>query len=137
VFTPYFGAFSHHLNYMTLFPGLHWMFAPETNMAAVRSLLQTPRFAHLAIDDFKLAAPRRSFNSKRTVLPTLNGMTGKEYASIVCDTGFSIETLRVRPLLEKFRILGRIGSRLNGLLCSLPYLDEMLSLNLISVLRKA
>jgi 2-polyprenyl-3-methyl-5-hydroxy-6-metoxy-1,4-benzoquinol methylase len=34
VFTPYWGAFSHHLNYVSLAPGLHWIFSPETLMAA-------------------------------------------------------------------------------------------------------
>jgi ubiquinone/menaquinone biosynthesis C-methylase UbiE len=136
VFTPYLGAFSHHLNYITLFPGMHWLFSPSTNMQAVRDLLQTHRFSHLKVDDFKLVDPTLSFNKKRKVLPTLNGMTGKEYREIVQAAGFRIETFRFRPLLDKFRILGRLGAQANKWLCSVPSLEERLSLNLTSVLRK-
>jgi len=136
VFTPYLGVFSHHLNYITLFPGMHWLFSPDTNIRAVRSLLQTNSFSHLEVDDFKLVDPTMSFNKRRKVLPTLNGMTGKEYAEIVQAAGFRIETFRFRPLLDKFRILGRLGAQANKWLCSVPGLGERFSLNLTSVLRK-
>jgi len=41
VFPVYFGAFSHHLDYVTLIPGLHWIFSPETLVVAVNSILES------------------------------------------------------------------------------------------------
>src|SRR5205085_9267331 len=41
VFTPYYGAFSHHLNYVSQLPGLHWVFDPQTLINAVNRILRS------------------------------------------------------------------------------------------------
>ena len=45
VFPVYFGAASHHLDYVTGLPGLHWVFSARTLVRAVNSILaEEPRF---------------------------------------------------------------------------------------------
>jgi len=70
VFPVYFGARSHHLDYLSTFPGLHWMFSARTLVRAVNSIL-----ADRGLHDGLQPEPRRSFDGAREVLPQLNGLS--------------------------------------------------------------
>ena len=70
VFPVYFGAQSHHLDYLSNVPGLHWMFSARTLVRAVNSIL-TDQGLH----DLLQPEPRRSFEGARDVLPKLNGLS--------------------------------------------------------------
>jgi SAM-dependent methyltransferase len=132
VFTPFYGAFSHHLNFATRLPGLHWIFRPHTLVAAVN------RFQRLHPDKAitkPLPSPLPAYGNKRWSIPTINGMTGKEFLSLLKN--FEVLYVGATPLLAKFRILGRLGAMINGLFSS-PYSTwgEALSFNLVCILEK-
>lgn len=76
-FPPYDGALSHHLDYVTLVPGLHWLFRAGTLVEAVnRELRRRPRGPR------QQPAPRPAFDGSRPVLPGLNGLTTADFLSI-------------------------------------------------------
>ncbi|MCL6590053.1 MAG: class I SAM-dependent methyltransferase [Firmicutes bacterium] len=134
IFTPYYGMFAHHLNYITLFPGLHWFFSPRDLIAAINELLEShPKFKALGIQ--KQPAPVESFNGKRQCLPALNGLTLPEYKDLVRQCDFEILELKSNPILARipcFRFMRNIFQKLNQWLG----LEEQLSYNLVSILRK-
>lgn len=134
IFTPYYGMFSHHLNYLSLFPALHWVFAPKTLVHATNFLLEEPRFASLGVG--KQPEPALSWNNKRRVLPTLNGLTKPEYVALSRQIGFKAENMYSTPILAKFQFLGKPGAILNALLMRFPGFDEGLAHNLVSILSK-
>jgi SAM-dependent methyltransferase len=74
-FPPYDGALSHHLDYACRLPALHWLFSPETLVAA----------ANLAIAAWNIQgvsqqpAPQASWDGGRRVLPLLNGLTSAQF----------------------------------------------------------
>jgi SAM-dependent methyltransferase len=70
VFPVYFGARSHHLDYLSNLPGLHWMFSPLALVRAVNSI-RTDQ----GLGDLPQPGPRRSFDGTREVLPELNGLS--------------------------------------------------------------
>jgi SAM-dependent methyltransferase len=72
VFPVYFGARSHHLDYITNVPGLHWLFSSPTLVRAVNSILAENAVFGVALQP----EPRRSFDGSRYVLPGLNGLSG-------------------------------------------------------------
>ena len=138
IFTPYYGAFAHHLNYVTLFPALHWFFSPRTLMSAILQLSNAElRGIQMPPDVATNVTPRLSFNGKRVALPSLNGVTKREFLSIVKRTGFDCRYERSRGILEKWRVLGRPGAWVNRVLCSMPLFDELLAHNLTVVLGKS
>jgi 2-polyprenyl-3-methyl-5-hydroxy-6-metoxy-1,4-benzoquinol methylase len=134
IFTPYWGAFSHHLNYITLAPGLHWVFSPDDIVDSVNDLVHEPSFAHLQIPQQPRPSP--SYNGSRRCLPMLNGITKPEYERITREAGFVAERIKATPILEKWPVLGSAGTWLNRALLRFPVLDEALSQNLVSVLTK-
>jgi ubiquinone/menaquinone biosynthesis C-methylase UbiE len=78
VFPVYFGAMSHHLDYVTTVPALHWVFPPQVLVRAVNDILKTnPRFGTAIQPE-----PRRSFDDARDVLPGLNGLSGVHLDSL-------------------------------------------------------
>jgi SAM-dependent methyltransferase len=78
VFPLYFGAMSHHLDYVTTLPGLHWVFSPHVLVRAVNDLLA----ADPSFGTARQPAPRRSFDGARDVLPGLNGLSGRHLARL-------------------------------------------------------
>jgi SAM-dependent methyltransferase len=134
IFTPYWGAFSHHLNYVSLAPGLHWMFSPETLMAATKRLADGPLHGQIHLQTIPDAT--RSYDDRRSCIPTINGMTKRDFARVVAQSGFETRQLRTRPLLEKYRVAGHFGALLNQALCAIPGLDEPLGFNLTAILSK-
>ena len=133
VFTPYFGAFSHHLNYITRLPGLHWVFRPQTLVNAVNEILDES-----AVERFGtvLQPPaHKSFGDKRWCMPGLNGMTGAEFSGLLC--GYRVIEMHFTPLLQRFSILGKPGQWLNRLVArGGGSVAEAVSFNLVCVLEK-
>lgn len=102
-FPLYDGALSHHLDYISRLPGLHWLFSAETLIAAVNSILADEegqrRFGTSA-----QPAPGPSYDGTRKVLPTLNGLTGNAFLEMTA--AFKVNDLRFRPLLAHRPIAG-------------------------------
>jgi len=110
VFPVYFGAFSHHLDYITLLPGLHWLFPPDKLVSAVNELLR--RDSKQEIE--QQPQPRRSFDGARYVLPTLNGLGGEHLRELLKD--FTVVRVHRHGLFRRHRP----RSRTMRLLSSLP-----------------
>jgi SAM-dependent methyltransferase len=72
VFPLYYGAMSHHLDYVARIPGLHWVFSPQTLVRAVNDVLAR----HPQFGTAQQPQPGRSFDGARQVLPGLNGLSG-------------------------------------------------------------
>lgn len=90
LFPVYFGAMSHHLDYVTNLPALHWVFSPRVLVRAVNAVLEAnPEFGTA-----RQPEPRRSFDGVREVLPGLNGLSGVHLATLFA--GF--QTLRLRHI---------------------------------------
>jgi ubiquinone/menaquinone biosynthesis C-methylase UbiE len=135
IFTPYFGLFNHHLNYITLFPGIHYVFSADTLITAINELLlEEPWVQTLGMQ--QQPRPKMSYHNKYKVLPTVNGIRKSDYLKIVDELGFRIERIRATPILEKFQFLGKLGIMLNRAINAIPYLDEFFLHNLVSILRK-
>jgi SAM-dependent methyltransferase len=88
VFPVYFGMSSHHLDYVTSIPGLHWVFSPRALVKAVNHILaRNPQFGTA-----RQPEPRLSFDGSREVLPSLNGLSGWHLESLFSK----FETLKMR-----------------------------------------
>ena len=77
VFPPYDGMLSHHLDYVSRVPGLHWVFSAHTLVAAVNAVLATSKSSVSPQPE-----PRRGWNGERYVLPQLNGLTGPQFEAL-------------------------------------------------------
>ena len=76
VFPVYLGMRSHHLDYLTTLPGLHWLFSADTLVRAVNSILSED--TDLARFGTREQPPAgQSFDGRRSVLPMLNGLSGR------------------------------------------------------------
>jgi ubiquinone/menaquinone biosynthesis C-methylase UbiE len=134
VFTPYHGMLSHHLGYITRLPGIHWLFSPASLVEAINSILAAPDGAK-----FQTALqprPEKSFNGRRTCLPTLNGLTSAEFGEML--SGFEVLELQQTPILERYKRLGRPGIVFNRALMAISdRARDAFSFNLSCILRKA
>jgi SAM-dependent methyltransferase len=97
VFPPYEGVMSHHLDYISLLPGLHWMFSPHTLVRAVNHVLAKESGSQLSVK--QQPPPRLSWDADRYVLPSLNGLTGTKFARMAGEL-FEVESL-------EWAVLGR------------------------------
>lgn len=135
IFTPYYGMFSHHLNYITMLPSLHWFFSPRSLIESINELIEfNPRFSKLGIN--QQPQPAFSYNHKRVCLPLLNGLTKPEYIQLIKRSGFKVIYLSSTPILEKFTLLGKPGKNFNQIINKIPGLDEYFSHNLVSIIKK-
>jgi 2-polyprenyl-3-methyl-5-hydroxy-6-metoxy-1,4-benzoquinol methylase len=81
VFPVYLGMRSHHLDYVTALPGLHWLFSAETLVRSVNAVL-------LEDEDMRRFGtrpqpyPALSFDGRRRVLPMLNGLSGRHLTQL-------------------------------------------------------
>lgn len=97
VFPVYFGMRSHHLDYITSLPGLHWVFSAGTLVNAVNSILRED--ADLSrFGTREQPAPHNSFDGCRSVLPMLNGLSGRH----LCDLfkAFTVVSARRHVVLR-------------------------------------
>lgn len=90
VFPVYFGAFSHHLDYISLVPGLHWMFSADTLVRAVNDLLRAGGKSRFGTNI--QPKPQTSFDGERLVLPNLNGLSGEHITRLLA--GMDVEAVR-------------------------------------------
>jgi SAM-dependent methyltransferase len=123
VFPLYLGAMSHHLDCIGNVPGIHWMFSPHTLVRAVNQVLKdNPQFGPAAQPD-----PRRSFDGRREVLQSLNGLSG-----VHLDTVFDgFQTVSLRRIGLGLRGLGFLANS------RLPMtLRDMVTGTVVCVLRK-
>lgn len=107
VFPVYFGLVSHHLDYITSLPGLHWVFSADSLVSAVNSIL--------AENDFgtsRQPPPARSFDDKRNVLPTLNGLSGWHLPRLFRH--FRVVQIERRAILSSRPVLRSITSALTS-----------------------
>jgi SAM-dependent methyltransferase len=116
VFPVYFGALAHHLDYITMLPGLHWMFSADRLVAAVNSILSQGGTKRFGVQ--LQAGPKRSFDGARSVLPTLNGISGEHLAGLFRQ--FEIIRIARHSLLRRRQSPGRIMASLA------PYLPTRL-----------
>jgi len=135
IFTPWLGMFSHHLNYITLLPALHWFFDTQQIVEAVNELLESED-AFKSLNISRQPDAPWSFNRRRRCLPTVNGMTKPEYLRLLRKAHLQLAYCRATPILEKWQFLGRLGSWLNRCLTLLPVADEMFSSNLVTLSTK-
>ena len=123
IFPLYWGAFSHHLDYIVNIPGIHWMFSPRTLVTAANDVLRT----HPGFGTSQQPMPRRSFDGRRDVLPGLNGLSGAH----------------LRTLFSQFDVVNirRVGLGLRGLgfvaNSGLPVLvRDLVTATVVCVIRK-
>jgi SAM-dependent methyltransferase len=103
VFPLYDGAVSHHLDYVSRMPGMHWMFGPRTLIAAVNGILGEPGGA-ARFGTHQQPQPQLSYDRSRFVLPTLNGLTGDAFERML--DGFDVKLLYYRPMLAARKVIG-------------------------------
>ena len=133
VFTPYWGAISHHLTYITKLPSLHWVFSPDVLVMAINGILQSPLGRSFGTNAQPL--PKQSYDGRKRVLPSLNGAGSLDVVDMCRD--FEVVETRWFPLLTRFPVLGRAGSALNAALIRVvPVTRDLVCANFALVLRK-
>lgn len=107
-FPVYFGAASHHLDYVTTLPGMHWLFSPRTLVRAVNSVLaEEPRFGVNQQPE-----PQLSFDGRHHVLPLLNGLSGRHLQELFAS--FRVESMRRLALMRRRPLARSITAFLTG-----------------------
>lgn len=102
VFPMYYGAASHHLDYITTLPALHWVFSPATLVRATNSILvEDDTFGTKVQPD-----PQPSFDGKRPVLPGLNGLSGEHLSDLF--NGFEIVRMQRHALGRRRAGIGAV-----------------------------
>lgn len=109
VFPVYWGMRSHHLDYISTLPGLHWLFSAQTLVQAVNSILagdtDMARFGTR-----EQPSPVRGFDGRRYVLPNLNGLSGSHLKALF--SSFSVVDIRRHVVLRSKPRLRKITSAL-------------------------
>ncbi len=101
VFPPYDGAFSHHLDYVSRMPALHWLFRPASLVGAANRAIKAWDLHGVGAQP----APLRSWDGRRDVLPTLNGLTGVQFEELA--------RRRFAPTEVRYELIGREYRRRN------------------------
>jgi len=115
VFPPYEMVIAHHLDYITMFPGLHWIFGADTIVKAVNGILESPEGKRFNTQPQPL--PKLSYRGDTKVLPSLNGLRSAEFVGL-CDD-FEIMSKRRRPLLSNRLGPNHVVTRSLGLVMKL------------------
>jgi ubiquinone/menaquinone biosynthesis C-methylase UbiE len=136
IFPPYQGPLSHHLDFITRFPGLHWLWSAETIIDTVNAMLATDfgkRF-----NAAPQAQPLYSAYAGKKVLMQLNG-TGTEHLMALYSPGFEVSIARV-TLMDKLTklMLPRplVVAVKRAVLTLLPTLADYFTISAIATLRK-
>ena len=139
VFPPYDGPVSHHLDFITGMPFLHWVFSPDTIMETVNHILSTEYGKRFKTPP--QPSPSFSAIAGKRVLPSLNGM-GTASLFAVTAGRFSvrdIERITLIDRLTKVRVpRGLIRSAKRAALASLsPNALDRLTISMSVVLERA
>ncbi len=131
VFPVYRGALSHHLDYLTMIPGLHLVFGPERLLRVVNRHLEArtdivvTRHDHLS-KHFVTGAP---------ILPMLNGMGLRDFISAISE--WNTRSIEMNEILDV--ALGRDSalSKATRFVKKLPpILSEPFLFNVAAILQK-
>lgn len=98
VFPPYVGPVSHHLDFITTAPFVHWFFSPDTIMDTVNLLLGTEYGRRFNTPPQPRPAYSHAVN--RVVLPSLNGMGTAEFARLA-GPAFDIVRIDRATLIDR------------------------------------
>jgi ubiquinone/menaquinone biosynthesis C-methylase UbiE len=96
VFPVYRGLFSHHLDYLTMFPALHLMFSPDRLLRVVNTELD--RRPEIVVR--RHASPAQHFASRKPILPTLNGMGLRDFREAAANAGFDLRSMRLNGVAD-------------------------------------
>lgn len=131
VFPLYRGMFSHHLDYVTLTPGLHLFFSPERIMRVVNELLDT-RYQNIVVSRHREVP--RSYTNDRDVLPTLNGMGLNDFKQSA--NMFHIEHLDQVSVFQHFLGENSLAAKImSPLIKAPPVISEVLTFHVCAVMR--
>jgi ubiquinone/menaquinone biosynthesis C-methylase UbiE len=136
VFPPYEGAASHHLDFITLTPGLHWFFSAGTIMDTVNNILVTDYGKRFKSPP--QPPPTYSPFARKDVLPSLNGLGTKTFLALAKPL-FTVVRLSRISLLGKLTRLGlspATARRLGKMSFLPPALAEYLTVSLVFILEK-
>lgn len=103
IFPPYDGPVSHHLDFITSMPGLHWLFSPDTIMATINAMLSSDYGKRFKTPP--QPAPTYSELVRKRVLPSLNGLGTKSFRNLT-EGLFRIERIDRITLVDKLTKLG-------------------------------
>jgi hypothetical protein len=92
------------LDYIARVPALHWLFRPETLVAAINDLVSRHGVERWGTPAQPL--PGWSFDRSRRVLPSLNGLTGRQFQQAIGN--FEVELLRFNLHYARRKWRGRI-----------------------------
>ena len=134
LFPPYYGARTHHLDFVTTLPFIHYVFSPEVLVGAANQILtEQPQ-----LRDAPLPAPGISYLG-RMVLPRLNGTREKDFRRITAGIGFTKTDITLVPFawgpggFAKRMIRGFCRSMLS---IPWPFTRDIFTGTIRSVLRK-
>jgi SAM-dependent methyltransferase len=104
VFPPYDGPVSHHLDFITGVPFLHWIWAPDTIMETVNRILSSEYGKRFNTPP--QPPPSDSPLNGRRVLPSLNGLGTKTLIELVAGSFsvVSVERVMLIDRLTKLRV---------------------------------
>ncbi|HEY6329718.1 MAG TPA: class I SAM-dependent methyltransferase [Blastocatellia bacterium] len=92
LFPPYFGPRTHHLDFVTTLPFIHYVFSPGVLVRAANQILKEQP----GLRDAPLPEPRVSYLGRK-VLPRLNGTTEKDFRRIAAGIGFISADITLLP----------------------------------------
>ena len=128
VFPVYFGAFSHHLDYISMVPGLHWFFSPHTLVRTVNGMLAK----QTRIETQQQPLPRLSFDGKRHVLPNLNGLGGEHLEELFRE--FDVHRMHRHGYIKRRQLRSRTMQAMSFVLPN--RLADMITFSVSCVLQK-
>jgi ubiquinone/menaquinone biosynthesis C-methylase UbiE len=136
VFPPYAGAASHHLDFITLVPGLHWLFSADTIIDTINGVLVTGYGKRFRTPP----QPRPTFSpyARKQVLPSLNGLGTETFTALASPLFRVVQIARV-TLLDKLTRLGvpaRWARKLGRLSVVPSSFADYLTVSLVIVLEK-
>jgi 2-polyprenyl-3-methyl-5-hydroxy-6-metoxy-1,4-benzoquinol methylase len=131
VFPIYRGAFSHHLDYLTMVPGLHLLFSPERVLRVTNEHLD--RRSDIVVS--RHADPGKHYITGQPILPTLNGMCLQDFKDAA--QGWIVRSFELNGIADiafgSTSIIARIAKPLTKLP---PYLSEPMVFNVAAILER-
>jgi ubiquinone/menaquinone biosynthesis C-methylase UbiE len=99
ILPPYKGFISHHLNYVTMLPCLHWFFSPNYIISQVNKILTHPAYSKI-YNTKKQPTPKPSPVTGECVLPTLNGLNSDSLHKLLSS---NFQVIWMNKTFFKFR----------------------------------